>query len=115
MANYRPSGPFAVPFEVKIPTETQIKGATVKSYTDSGAVYMGSFRTFGGTEQTVNGVYSVVNTATLETWYTDTIKADCRIVLKDTGEVFEVMGTPEDIDRRHQFLLVKLKGVDGNA
>lgn len=115
MANYRPRGPFAVPFRVLIPTETQAKGVTIKTYTDSGYTYMGNFRTFGGTEQTVNGVYSVVNTATLETWYTDKITADCRIVLADTGEAFEVMGTPEDIERRHQFLLAKLKGVEGNG
>jgi head-tail adaptor len=115
MAKYKPSGPFVVPFHILSPSKTQVKGVGVKSYVDSGVTFFGAFRTFGGTENVTDGVYVVKNTATLETWYTPELTAAARIVLQDTGEAFEVRGTPEDIERRHQYMIAKLEGVSGDA
>ena len=115
MAGYTPRSPFAVPFRIETATKTAVKGVAVKTYKDTGNVYFGAFKTFGGTESVTDGVYAVINTATLETWYTPELTASARVILADTGEVFEVAGTPEDIDRRHQHMIAKLKGVEADG
>lgn len=114
MANYRPSGPFDVPMFLFIPTSTTAKGSTKNIYPESGELIYCTFRTFGGTETTVNGVLVVENTATIETWYRPDIKSDC--VLKDvSGLSYEILGTPEDIEQRHQFLRFKVRAIKGGV
>lgn len=102
------------------PTYSASHGVTVKTYPAPDAVpesayFNGSFRTFGGTETTVNGLYSVEDTATIETWYRPDIKADSRILLRETGEIYEMFGRPEDIGLRHQYLVMKVKRVESGA
>ena len=114
---YKPTSPFNVALILLIPTSERVSGVKVKSYPtlSKGEVINGSFKTFGGTETTENGVYSVVDTAVIETWYRPDIKADCRIVNPETGVAYEILGTPEDIQQRHQWLKFKVKAVKGGA
>ena len=115
MADFKPSFPFNVAIELLIPTYTEVKTVRQKTYPETGIVLNCSFKTYGGTESVKNGVYSIVNTATVETWYRPDIKANCRIRLIETGEVFEIIGRPENIDMRHQFCRFKVKSVEGGA
>ena len=118
---YKPHTPYNVPFRILTPTVTVEKGNREKSFSESETTFFCSFRTFGGSESTVNGVYSVVDTATLETWYTPELTANVRIRILPTdgsseiGDVYEVMGTPENIEMRNQYLLCKVKRVAGGA
>ena len=80
-----------------------------------GYMYYGSFRTFGGTERNVNGVYSIENTAVIETWFRPDIKANCRVYVPQNGATYEIMGDPENIDMRNQYLKFKVKQVKGGA
>ena len=115
MADYKPQSPFSVPFKIGTPSVSTVKGVPVKTYTESVTVYFGTFRTFGGTESVKDGLYSVIDTATLETWYTPDLKASSRVHLLDSDEYYEVVGTPEDIQKRHQYLKVRLQAVKGGA
>jgi len=119
MANYthtyKPQMPFTVPFKILTPTLTTIKGTRTKIFTESETVYFCSFRTFGGTEMTENGVYSVVDTAIIDTWFTDQITADCRIHNLQNGQVYEVIGTPENINMRNQYLKFRVRAIKGGA
>ena len=115
MAYYKPSAPFTVPFHILTPTSTTIKGVPTKAYIEGNRNYFGTFRTFGGTESVKDGLYSVIDTATLETWYTPNITAACQIKILQTGEIYEVVGTPENIQLRNQFLKCRLKAVKGGA
>lgn len=121
MADYKPSAPFTVPFHILTPTSTTIKGVPTKAYIDGDTNYFGTFRTFGGTasassiETNKDGLIAVVDTAILETWYTPQITADCRIKILQTGEVYEVIGTPENIQLRNQWHKVRLQAVKGGA
>ena len=73
-----------------------------------------SFRTFGGTEKVVNGVLSVENTAVIETWYRPDIKSDC--ILRDLNGVdYEILGTPENLNVRNQFMRIKIRAIQGGA
>lgn len=116
--SYKPSLPFSVPAHILTPTTTTVKGVVKKTYnnpTENNLFYC-SFRTFGGTESSSNGVYSVVDTANIETWFRPDIKANCRIVLaEDSSKVYEVIGEPENIELRNQFIKFKVQRVTGGA
>lgn len=113
MADYNPPVRFTTPVILLVPTYTSYNGVNKKTYPQTGPLVMVSFRTFGGTETTVNGVLSVENTATVETWFNPDIKADCRLVLN--GRNYEILGEPENINQRNQFLRFKVRAVGGGA
>lgn len=114
---YRPNDVFNVPFLLLIPTETKVEGVPQKTYPAlaDGILFYGSFKTFGGTETNSNGLLIIKDTATIETWYMPEIKANCKIALADTGELYDIIGTPEDISARHQYLRFKVERVKGGA
>ena len=115
--NYRPSVPFNVPMKLLIPTSKRIQGVLKKVYSDpeSSELIYGSFRTFGGTENVENGMYTLINTAVINTWYRPDIKADCQIYLCETEQTYEIVSDPEDIGMRHQYLQMKVRKVGGKA
>lgn len=115
--HFKPYFPFDVPMKLLIPTYETVKGVVKKNYpnADDAPLIFGSFRTFNGTETTVNDVYTVIDTGTIDTWYRPDIKADCRVMLCDTGDLYEVYTTPENIDRRNQFLQFRVRKVGGGA
>lgn len=114
MSDYKPSAPFTVPLYLLIPVSKTVKGSTKNTYPESGDLIYCSFKTFGGTEVTTNGVLSVENTAIIETWYRPDIKANCRFKTVD-GLTYEVLGTPENINQRNQYLKFKIKAVKGGS
>lgn len=114
MAEYRPSGPFNVPLFLFIPTVTTAKGSSKKIYPENGELIYCSFRTFGGTEKVVNDVLTVEDTVVIETWFRPDIKSDCK--LKDVdGIEYEILGTPENINKRNQYLRFKMRAIRGGA
>ena len=115
MSEFKPSLPYTTPVELMIPTYTTTKGVKTKSFPATGIRLNCSFKTYGGTETEVNGTYTVIDTAIFETWYRPDIKSDCRIRLFSTGHVYEIIGKPENIDMRNQFLKCKLRAVEGGA
>ena len=82
---------------------------------DKGILIYGSFKTFGGTDRVVDGLYSVEKTAVIETWYRPDITSDCRIGVLQTGEIYEILGEPENINLRNQYLRLKVKQIKGGA
>ena len=78
-------------------------------------LFFGSFKTYGGTEKTVNGIYSIEDTANVETWYRPDIKSNCRIARANDGAIFDIINEPENINMRNQFLKFKVKRVKGGA
>ena len=117
---YRPMTPFNVAMKLLVPTWGSVNGVRKKTYpapedvTDA-LLFFGSFRTFGGTERDSNGLYTIENTAIIETWYRSEITADCRVAVLETGDVYDIMGTPENIEMRNQFLKFKVRAVGGKA
>lgn len=115
MARYIPSAPFTVPVYLLIPEYQEIKGVVRKKYTETGPIIFVSFRTYGGTEITTNGVYSVIDTASIETWYRPDIKSDCQIRRVSDGATYEIIGEPENIELRNQFLKIRVRRIKGGA
>ena len=112
---FKPSTPYSTAIELYIPTYTTVKGVQVKAYPAQGIRLNCSFKTYGGTETSVNDAYSVVNTAHVETWYRPDIAADCMIKVLQTGQTYEVINQPENIDMRNQFCRFKVQSVEGGA
>lgn len=115
MADFRPSFPFSTPCELLIPTYSRVKGVDVKTMPQNGVRINVSWKTYGGTEIATNGVMTVLDTAIVETWYRPDIKADCRVRLLATGQVYEIYGVPENIEMRNQFVKFKVRAVEGGA
>lgn len=117
MAQFKLSAPFTVPLMLLVPTYTDPYGVGTKTYPTlaNGILFYGNFKTYGGTEREVNGLYSVENTAIIETWFRPEIKSDCRIGVLQTGEIYDVLGEPENINMRNQYLRFKVMQVRGGA
>lgn len=111
---YRPKLTRTIPLELLTPTTTRVSGVLKKTYPATGEIIFGTFRTYGGTEEMVNGVYSVVDTGVVECFYDPRIKSECRIKLT-TGEVYEVINQPENINLFNQFCKFKVRRVKGNG
>ena len=115
MAEFKPAFPYSTAIELLIPTYSMVKGQKVKTYPAKGIRLNCSFKTYGGTETEVNGVLSVIDTANVETWYRPDIQTQCRIKVLQTGGIYEIMNTPENIDLRNQFVKFKVQAVKGGA
>jgi SPP1 family predicted phage head-tail adaptor len=110
----RPDLPYDTPVELFTPTSyTTVRGVSKPVYPEKGEVIFCKFKTYGGTETTVNGVLAVVDTANVETFYRPDITSASKIKLGD--KEYEVMGVPEDIEQRHIILKFKVRGVRGGA
>lgn len=114
--NYNPSMPFDVPMKLLIPVNTMVKGVTKKVFPepeDVTDVFFGSFRTYGGTENKSNEIFTIYDTAVIDTWYNPAITSECRVYICETGEIYNVISRPENIGMRHQYMQFKLQKVGG--
>ena len=111
---WAPSAPFTVPMTILKATETKVNGVRTKTYADGQAI-VGSFRTFGGTEREQDGLTVVEDTAVVEAWYTPALEAGDRVRTDTDGAAWDVLGTPEDIGQRHQWMRFKVRRAKGGA
>ena len=114
---YKLASPLNVALILLIPEYSTSYAVDCKTYPsiDKGILIYGNFRTFGGTERDINGVYSIENTATVETWYRPDITSACRIAVPQTGQVYDILGEPENIGMRNQYVRIKLIEFKGGA
>lgn len=128
MSDYRLEIKNPIPLILLIPTTNTIKGVSKKTYptieealakkdknNNPVNLFFGSFKSYGGTEKTVNGVYSIEDTANIETWYRPDIVSNCRVARANDNAIFDIINEPEDINQRHQFLKFKVRRVKGGA
>lgn len=78
-------------------------------------IFFGDFKTYGGTENVVNGVYTLIDTAIVNTWYRPEITSECRICVLSNNKVYDIINDPENIEMRNQFLQFKIRKVGGKA
>lgn len=123
MSDYRLNITNPIPLILLKPESvTKVRGIEKKNYTkiedalkNKENIFFGSFKTYGGTEKTINDIYVIEDTATIETWYRPDITSSCRIARTSDNAVFEIINEPEDINQRHQFLKFKVKRIKGGA
>ena len=128
MANYRPQLDNTIPLVLLVPTYTNSFGVEKKSYptieealsvldenNNPVNLFYGSFKTYGGTEKVFNDVYSVEDTAKVETWFRPEIKSNCAIGVLSTFAIYEIIGEPENVNMRNQFLKFKVRRIKGQS
>lgn len=120
MSFYRPIIENPIPLILLVPSYLEKLGVTTATYPNPDNVskeklFFGSFKTYGGTEKIVNGIYTVEDTANIVTWFRPDIKSDCRIALGNTNVIYEILGEPENINQRNQFLKFKVRRIKGTA
>jgi hypothetical protein len=122
MPDYRPDLSNTIPMVLLIPISEMILGTLKKSFPtvvealeEDENLFFGSFKTYGGTERDVNGIYSIEDTASVETWFRPDIQSNCRIALANSGAIYEIINEPENINQRSQFLGFKVKRIKGGA
>lgn len=103
------------PFMRLVPTENRVNGVRVKTFDPDGIVRFCNFSTYGGTEQTVNGVLTVEDTAQIVTWFEPDITSADRIRILETGADYEIIGEPENIELRRKEMQFKVRRVKGGA
>lgn len=103
------------PAKLLIPNgTTKYNGVSRPAYPTDGDVIFINWKSYQGTETTVNGVYSILDTALVTTWYRPDITANCRLLLEN-GAVYEIMNEPENIEMQNQILMFKVQRVKGGA
>ena len=110
---YKPKSPFNVAAHILTPEYKIVKAVRKKIFVPEKEPFYCSFKSFGGTETQVNGVTVVEDTAELETWYNPAIESDKNIRVNNKD--YEILGTPENIDMRNQFMKFKVRAVKGGA
>lgn len=111
---YKPTQPFNVPALVLTATFTKVNGVPTKTFQD-GEQFFCSAKSYGGTEREVNNKYVIEDTLDVETWFRSDITSADHIRLLDDGSEWEILNTPEDIDRRHLYLKFKVRRIKGGA
>lgn len=112
--SFKPSLPFATPAQILTAEFRKVNGVNVKTLVEGATIFV-SAKSYGGTERTINDEYAIVDTMVIQTWYHPDITSSSLIKLLDDNSVWEIMNTPEDIDRRHQFMTFKVRRYAGQA
>ena len=114
---FRPSeaAQMTTEFRLQTPTGDKTLGVHKKTYANAKGVIAANMKTYGGTETTSNGVLSIEDTAQIVCWFRPDIRSDCRLERLSDGAVFEIIGEPENIEMRNQFLKFKVRRIKGGA
>lgn len=112
---YKPpsAGQFSTPIRVQHRVETDVNGADEISYTDADpALDFCNWKGKGGTQSVDAASIVVEDTAELTMWYRPDISQQDRVLKNDDAALaYEIIGPPENIEERNQFLLLKVKRV----
>lgn len=111
---YKPYQPFNVPAQVLTATFTKVNGVPTKTFVD-GEQFFCSAKGYGGSERVINEKFVIEDTLDVETWFRADIRSADHIRLLDDGSEWEILNTPEDIDRRHLYLKFKVRRIKGGA
>ena len=112
MKQYQPSVPFTVPALHLKRSTRKVNGVNQETFTE-GDIFYCSAKSYGGTEKVVNGVYVIEDTWSIDTWYTPTIGKGDRVRFLDDNSEFEVLASPENINRRGQYMRFKVVSIGG--
>ena len=106
---------FRTPVKLLIPNgATKYNGVNRLTYPNDGDIIFVNWKSYGGTETTVNGVYSILDTADIMTWYRPDITANCRLMRED-GAIYQIKSEPENIEMQNVYLTFKVERVKGGA
>lgn len=116
---YQPNLPFDVPaLHLKRSLE-KVNGTNQETFTEAEEPFFCSAKSYGGTEKQVNGVTVIEDTWWIDAYYNPAFGKGDRIrfldEVDDNGKFpeFEVLASPENINRRGQYMRFKVVRIGG--
>ena len=109
---YQPQAPFNVPAIHLVHKREKHNGMNTDTYSDGGMFFC-SAKSYGGTERMVNDVYVIEDTWIIDTWYNPAFKKGDRIRFLDDNKDYEIIASPENINRRGQYMRFKVVRYSG--
>lgn len=109
---YQPQAPFTVPAMLLKRTLTKINGVNQESFTEK-TTFSCAAKSYGGTEKVVNGVYVIEDTWQIDTWFNPDFAKGDRIRFLDDDTEYEILASPENINRRGQYMRFKVSRIGG--
>ena len=90
-----------------------INGINQYTYSEAKEPFFCSAKSYGGTEKHVNGVTVIEDTWNVDTYYNPDFKKGDKIRFLDDGTEFEILASPENINRRGQYMRFKVLHIGG--
>ena len=115
LRKFKPHTPYTTAIKLIKPTEAVVRGVVQKTDPPLAdcPTFFCDFRSYGGSENWNNDILTVADTAKVETWYNPAFTTDCKIYVCQTGETYEIISPPENIDMRNQFMQFKVEKIGG--
>lgn len=115
---YNPKGihDLRTPVKLLIPNYEKYNGVRTLKYpaADKGELIFVNWKTYGGTENNINGIISIVDTAQVTTWFRPDIAVDCIVELQD-GRQYKIISEPENIEMQNKYCVFKVERVKGSG
>ena len=114
--SYRPNSinELRTPVKLLTPTYSKHNGVSKPNYPSDGDLLFVNWKTYGGTESTVNGVVSIIDTAVVTTWFRPDIRPDCCLIRED-GKTYRIISEPENCDMGNMYCTFKVERLKGGA
>ena len=114
---YRPqkAAQMTTPARLLLPKSENVHGVIKKTYTEAAYITMCNFSAYSSAETESDGLGVVAENVTVTAFYDPAISAGCRLKKLDDGAVFEIVGTPENVEMRNMFCVFKVQRVRGGA
>lgn len=112
MAEYKPPLPFNVPAMFLKRSIQKVNGVNDPYYAEKTMFYCAA-KSYGGTEKVVNGVYVIEDTWQIDTWFNPAFDKGDRIRFLDDSTEYEILASPENINRRGQYMKFKVVRISG--
>lgn len=109
---YQPQVPFTVPAIHLKCKKKKVNGVNQETF-EEGDIFYCSAKSYGGTEKVVNGVSVIEDTWTIDTWYNPDFGKGDRVRFLDDDTEYEVLASPENINRRGIYMRFKTARVGG--
>ena len=91
----------------------KINGANQYTYTEAKEPFYWSAVSYGGTETQVNGVTVIEDTWQIDAFYNPNFRKGDKVIFLDDGREYEVLASPENINRRGQYMRFKVRAIGG--
>lgn len=74
-----------------------------------------NFKTYGGKETTVNGRYTILDTAKITTWFRPDITSNCQVIRLSDNATFNIINEPENMGQGNKYLQFTVERLKGKA
>lgn len=110
---YTPNLPFDVPALHLKKSSKKVNGVNQEIFTEAKEPFFCSAKSYGGTEKQVNGVTVIEDTWWIDAFFDPAFGKGDRIRFLDDNTEFEVLASPENINRRGQYMRFKVVRIGG--